>query len=251
MKKKSKETVQAIVRAIDVLESFTLQRPELTLSEISEKTRLNKTTVYRILQTLRYRGYIEQDRDSQRYSLGFNCFNLGSIVINHMDLRKAALEPMKELSRECGETIVLFVPDENSRVCLERIDSNYVIRNFMQIGGRYPLHRGAPGKVFFLNKDENAIRKFLEREGCKEEEIASFLQVVAQGRREGYLLSIEENFEGAFAVAAPVYNNAWEICASVSICGPIIRLTEEKREVLGRMVVSAAKEISKKLGYGG
>lgn len=243
-----RELVGSVLKAMEILDVFSLEAPELSLGEISKKCSLNKTTTYRILTTLKSYGYVEQNPLSQKYSLGFKLFKLGSIVLNKLDLRKTAIGPMKELSKKCNETIILFLFEENSRVCLERIDSNHVIRNFMEVGRRYPIHRGSPGKVYFLDKDKEQVVNYLSSY-MNQDGIGRFLLELEHGRSCGYMVSIEENFEGAFAVAAPIYNRSGQICASLSICGPTPRLDKEKEEKFGHLVVEASRLISRNMGY--
>lgn len=241
------ELVRSVAKALDIMDSFSLETTELGLGEISKICGLNKTTAYRLLSTLKSYGYIEQNPVSHKYSLGFKLFNLGSVVLNRLDLRRIAIGPMKELGKKCDETIILFLFEENSRVCLERIDSNHVIRNFMEVGRRYPIHSGAPGKVYFLDKDSDQVVSWLINYYTREE-VDRVLKDLEQGRRSGYMVSVEENFAGAFAVAAPIYNSSGQICASISICGPTPRLNSEKEQYFGRLVVKASREISKYMG---
>jgi DNA-binding IclR family transcriptional regulator len=81
--KNSKESiykVQALERALDILDCFSFQKRELSLSEVVYLTGLNKTTAKRLISNLTARGYLQQDPQSKTYQLGMRLFELGGIV---------------------------------------------------------------------------------------------------------------------------------------------------------------------------
>ncbi|MBC8461355.1 MAG: helix-turn-helix domain-containing protein, partial [Deltaproteobacteria bacterium] len=98
--KKNKESVyrvQSLERALDILDCFTFQNREMSLSEVVKLTKLNKTTAKRLLSNLTYRDYLQQDLNTKRYQLGLRLFELGGIVFSSFSLRKAAAHPMTHL----------------------------------------------------------------------------------------------------------------------------------------------------------
>ena len=97
--------VQAVDRALDILDSFTFQNRELGLSEVAMLTGLNKTTAKRLISNLTARGYLQQDANSKRYHLGMRLFELGGIVFSSFSLREAAAGPMTRLQNETGATV--------------------------------------------------------------------------------------------------------------------------------------------------
>ncbi|WP_366924941.1 hypothetical protein MFMK1_002521 [Metallumcola ferriviriculae] len=169
--------------------------------------------------------------------------------MNQMDLRKAAIGPMRDLSRRCDETIILFISDGRGRTCLERIDSNHVIRNFMVVGHQYPLHKGAPGKVFLMNKSPGYVKGLLESKEYSDQEIERFNKELEQGLELGYFTSIEENFTEAYSIAAPIFDHTGNISAALAVCGPTARLTEEKEDWFGTELLQTVAKISAMLGY--
>jgi IclR family KDG regulon transcriptional repressor len=101
------QTVQSVIRAMQILECFILEKPEQPLRELAEQTKLSKSTVYRLLSTLAVCGYIKQDELSQKYSLGFKLFNLGAVFAANISLRDTAFPFMRKLCNEVSETIVM------------------------------------------------------------------------------------------------------------------------------------------------
>jgi len=82
--------VQALERALDILECFSFQNRELSLTDFVNRTGLNKTTVKRLISNLTARGYLKRDPQSKKYQLGMQLFEMGGIVFSSFSLRQAA-----------------------------------------------------------------------------------------------------------------------------------------------------------------
>src|SRR5574341_1176739 len=89
-KEKAEYVVQAVDRALDILESFGYTQEELGVTELSRKLRLPKNNVFRLLATLETRGYIEQDRRTGNYRLGIKTFEVGNVFLHRLGLRLPA-----------------------------------------------------------------------------------------------------------------------------------------------------------------
>ena len=239
--------VQSLVNAFTVLEVFSLEEPELSLSAICSKTQMNKTNVFRYLKTLMSMGYVQQNKDTQKYSLGFKFFYLGSIVGDSMDLRKVAHDEMKELHSEIGEAIGLFIMNNYVRTCIDYIESNRDVRATLKIGGNYTLSGGG-GRPFFFNRDNTSTSSILAKSGLNDREIQKCLQQIEKDRKLGYAISLEENVKGIFGVSAPIYDAENTICASFQVVCAISDYTEYYAERLGKMVVKSTRTISQRLG---
>ena len=95
--------VQALERALDILDCFSFQQRELGLTEIAERTGLNKTTAKRLISNLTSRGYLQHVPDTKQYKLGLRLFELGGIVFSSFSLRKAAAYPMTQLQKRTAK----------------------------------------------------------------------------------------------------------------------------------------------------
>lgn len=246
------KTVQSIDRAFRLLECFTLDNPQLSISDLTKLTSLSKSTVFRILATLSQNGYIQQNAVTQKYSLGFKLFHLGAVVLGNMDLREVALPFMRQLSEETSETVDLNVVDQGERVCIEKVESLEIVRNFVRVGQRNCLWLGAAGRVLLANIPEPEavliIENAIETGGLKKEK-ALFLKELKEVHVSGYAISREERVKGSFSVAAPVFDYSGQLIGGISLAGPIQRLSEERIPALIEKVKMTAKQISRSLGY--
>jgi DNA-binding IclR family transcriptional regulator len=120
--------VRSVARAVSILEQFTLDRPELNLTEISRGIGLSKSTTHRLLSTLETTEMVDFDKKSGHYRLGLKTFRLGSVVSKSMELVKQADPLLWNLAEETDETSFLLVADGNEALCLRRFDGTHQVR---------------------------------------------------------------------------------------------------------------------------
>jgi len=245
------QLVQSVERAFQLLECFSHENPQLTLGEFSKMTNLSKSTVFRLLATLRALGYIKQDSVSQKYSLGFKLFHLGSIVINNMNIREVALPYLKQLSQETSETVSLNIVEDNDRVCIELAESPEVIRNFTKVGHRNKLWIGGSGKVLLAHIENNRRREILSEaikaRSINDQELNQLERELDEIKENGFALTKNERVEGAFAVVFPVFNYTG-LAGGITLSGPVQRLTDERVSILVEKTKNAAIKITRELG---
>jgi IclR family transcriptional regulator, KDG regulon repressor len=248
----TRDKVQSVERALNILDCFTMEKPEMLLGEIAEKTKLSKSTVHRLLATMALSGYVKQNEDSQKYSLNLKLFRLGSIVGGNMSVRSVALPFMKHLCEEISETIGLNILDEDCRVCIETVESSEEIRNFVKVGQRIHLCQGASSMVLLAYIPEQQKLQIIddgENDGLLLIPKFELIERLKQIPQMGYWASVNERIRGAFSVSAPVFNHYGRIIASLTAAGPVQRLTEDRLPLLIDKVKQNANQISIAMGY--
>ncbi|OUM90394.1 MAG: hypothetical protein BAA01_16265 [Bacillus thermozeamaize] len=243
------DSIKSVVKLINILNCFSLEKREWSIKELHEQTGYNKSTIYRLLATLQEHGYMEQNPVNQKYYLGFRFFHLGSIVLNSMDLRQAALPIMKRLAEETKETIELNIIDQNQRVCIDKVDSPETVRNFVRVGERNPLHLGASGKILLAHLERAIQRQILEKYGIDPEQQEHILSELDKIQSEGFVVTRGERVPGSFAIAVPIRDHTNKVIAGLTMAGPIQRLTDEHLNDSILKVKRAGLEISERLGY--
>ncbi|MGO4887601.1 IclR family transcriptional regulator [Anaerobacillus sp. MEB173] len=245
--------IKSFEKMFNILSLFTMDRTSLSIAEIQEELGYPKSTVFRILNSLEKFDYIERNEENHRYSLGINFFRLGSIVQSQLDLREVALQTMKKISEKTNETIDLNIIDGINRICIDKVDSNQDVRNFVRVGERKPLYLGASGKVllaFISSHEREKIFDQLEEEDDLVFDRKKLENDIGDIKEKGYAVTKGERVEGSFAISAPVYDNSQKMIASLTLAGPIQRLSDEKRELeLIEILIGGAKEISERLGH--
>src|SRR5699024_2689700 len=99
----------ALLNGLAILESFSIRRPALGVTEISEIVGLHKSTVSRMLHGLAELGYVQRERDGGRYRLGLSVLELSAPLLADLDIRDAGLEYLEQLTEVTGETSALGV----------------------------------------------------------------------------------------------------------------------------------------------
>jgi DNA-binding IclR family transcriptional regulator len=245
--------VEAVLRALRLLDLFERGRPEMSLAEFVRRGGYSKTTTYRLLLTLEEAGWLERGPGGS-FRLTIKPFQVGSILVDSLDLRREAGPVMARMAAETGETIYLVVPEGPRAVCLERIDSGQGVRLAdLYVGGSQPLHLGAAPRAL-LAFDEPALLPPLLAEGLTRRtehsivDPAALLADLAETRRRGYSISDQDVTPNVAAIGAPVFGAEDRAIAAVSIGGLQARILPPRPDLM-TCLVGAAQEISARLGH--
>jgi len=246
--------IQSIDRAMKVLECFSERNPELKLTEISERLKLNKSTLHGIIKTMKDYGVIEQNSETQEYKLGLKLVELANIVLNNLEIRNIAKPVLEKLVEEVNETVHLGQLEGDKIVYIDKVESHQSIRLFTNIGTLYDAHCTAIGKAILAYKSKEEVINIIPEDieahtpytlTTKTEIIENLKKV----RESGYSLDIEENIEGLKCVGAPIYDHKGDVNYSISVSGPISRMTKKNTKFIIKKVLEATMEISKLMGY--
>jgi|Deesub1362A_J573_1020465.scaffolds.fasta_scaffold00145_61 DNA-binding IclR family transcriptional regulator len=249
--------IKSIKRAAEILECFSVQQPELSISEIASMLNLPKGTVSRYLSTLKSVGFVEQDTNSFVYRLGIRLFQLGKVVESQMDLKKIAAPHLKELAEKSGETVFLAIIRGSNVIYVHKERSNRAMSMSYNEGETCPMHCTALGKVilaFLPEERSKQIIQDMKLERFTENTITDPIKLeeeIRQIRSQGYAIDDQELEEGLRCVSAPIFDDRGVIIASISIAGPATRLRLKDMPIFIKMVTETAKRISQRLGYTG
>ncbi|MGH2820897.1 MAG: IclR family transcriptional regulator, partial [Actinomycetota bacterium] len=154
--------VKSLDRAVAILNAFSMERPELAMSEISRLTGLTTSTTHRLLGALQAHGLVRQV-GARRYALGPQLRRLARAASVQSDVQDAARPIMQTMRDEGGETVGLHILDpSNQRVVIDQLESHEPLRRtYTELGQRIPLNQGAPGKVLLAHLPPEARDKVL------------------------------------------------------------------------------------------
>ncbi|GAH19771.1 unnamed protein product [marine sediment metagenome] len=153
--------IKVLDKSLSILETLLQHNSPMSMTEISEKLGLYPSTIHRILDTLKYRGYVEQNPADQKYRLGLKLVELGMAKLHQMDLAREASPYLKELVNKCNETVHLGVLEEEEVLYLAKEESSQTIRMCSYVGKRAPVHCTALGKVILAYLPEGEKKKIL------------------------------------------------------------------------------------------
>jgi IclR family transcriptional regulator, KDG regulon repressor len=247
--------VRAVVRAVSILEQFSLDRPDLNLTEISAGIGLSKSTTHRLLSTLEAVGMVEFEKKTARYRLGLKTFRLGAVVAKSMDLVTQADPLLRAIAEDTSETSFLVVADGAEALCLRRFDGSHQIRVlYLEPGKHSAFNCGAAQRVLLAHLPDAQWEDVIVRHTRRMTQYSLVSRDdLERDRREirerGYSLSWEDVTLHACALGTPVRDASDEVVAAVSISGIVQRFSAERLPVLIRSVLELGEELSRRLGY--
>jgi DNA-binding IclR family transcriptional regulator len=246
-------TIQVLERSFALLETLASQPDPMSLKEISERTGLHPSTAHRILNDLAIGRFVDRPQAGS-YRLGMRLLELGNLVKARLDVRDAALAPMRELHKVTHQPVNLSMRQGDEIVYIER---TYSERSGMQVvravGGRAPLHLTSVGKLFLAHDDPARVRAYATRTGLTGHtrnsitDVARLERELASVRGGGCARDDEELELGVRCMAAGIFDDQGKLVAGLSVSAPADRLEESWLE----RVKSTAAQISTALGYRG
>ena len=245
--------VGSVLRALRLLDCFERGRPQMTLAELVRCSGYSKTTAYRLLLTLEEAGWLERGAGGA-FRLTIKPFQVGSILVDSLELRQEAAPVMARLAVECEDTVYLTVPAGTHAVCLERIDSGHGVRIAdLYVGGSQPLYLGAgPRALLAFLEDEllpGVLAAGLLRRTDNTIADADALRAdLAATRERGYSVSDEDVTRGVAAIGAPILGGGGRCVAALSLGGLAHRIIPVQQGQVDRLLQACAA-ISTRLGY--
>lgn len=246
-----KNIVGSIVKGARLMELFTLDRRELSLNEMTRESRFNKTTTYRLAQTLVSVGWLTRS-ESGGYRLGARMLALGGVARADLDLRNEALPFMHALADELGDTAFLMVPGQFGAVTIETVvGGNPLQVHGLSAGSVLPYHVAAgPVVLAAFSPELETLALAAERRAFTDETVCdgeALKQRLATVREQGWSLSRADYIDGVGAVAAPILGSDGLPVASLSVGGPVSQFHDEHLDRTVALVVAAAAELSTRL----
>ena len=228
-------TVEAVVRAFDILNTISVHPNGIGITEIARQTNLHKSTVARLLATLEQIQVVERLPNSSKVQV---CAAFTANLIqasNPQTLISLARPYLVELSRLTAEDAGLAVPDGDQAYYVAQVSSDQVVQVRDWTGSRFPLHTVSAGKLFLAHRSEaeqtlylaQPLATYTKNTITNPDELRHSLSEI---RRSGVSWIFDEFAEGLSAVAAPIFGRAGEVVAALSIYGPSYRFPDPKKQ---------------------
>ena len=224
----------------------------LGLNEVTQRTGVAKSTVFRVLTTLLQLGYIL--RRKGRYSVTTRLATLANEQATSETIRRVALPFMLRLRDEFGETVNLGVLRLDKVEYVEVVPSEYALRFSEKVGSSVLVHASALGKVLLAYATPEVVHSLIG--GRKLQMLTSdtitdpnlFIAESQKARQRGYAFDKGETSPSAMCVAVPILGDGNMAIAALSISGPSSRFNPRKDSPVVEKLQLAASEISRQLG---
>jgi len=246
-------TIQSVDRAARILKVLASGPRRLGVSEIADRLGLTRPTVHGLLQTLQVHGFVEQDRDSDKYQLGAGLLQLGNSYLDLNELRARALVHAERLATRADAAVRVGVMHGANVVVVHHVFRPDTTLQILEVGAELPLHASALGKAMlaFLPADSVAdllaeplpklTSRTLSPRGLREQ-----LQEV---RERGYARERDEAVLGESSIASPIFDHSGQAVGAIGIVGYTERIMPRgpaKSQLAA--VGEAARGISRELG---
>ena len=246
-------SVQSVDRAVSILELLA-RHGEQGVTEVAGELGVHKSTAFRLVATLEQRGLVEQTEDRGKYRLGVGLLRLAGATTARLDVVQEARPICRRLAQETGETVNIAVLSESSALYLDQVAGSSALQPHNWVGQHIPLHATSNGKVLLSEMTESELKaavrelpRFTDQTITTRPRLRDDLAAV---RKDGYAVAVDELEIGLTAAAAPIRSAHGDIIASMSISGPTFRLDSERLAEAVPLLVSAATEVSHRLGWG-
>jgi DNA-binding IclR family transcriptional regulator len=255
VKRSSRYRIQALDRAVAILNCFDVNEPELHVRDVGERTGLHKSTAHRILMALQHNGLVEQNPATGRYHLGVQLVKLGEHAVARLDVAVIARPFLADLAAQTRRRVHLAVMDGDQVVILDRADGPDAATIPSLPGRLFPAHCTALGKVMLAGLDEAEVRRVIGKRQLKRftpKTITSLDALLAELRsvaRRGYAVADQEMGPGVITVGAAIRNHTGAVTAALSIAGLPGDARGATLSSLADDARKTAAQISTRLGY--
>jgi DNA-binding IclR family transcriptional regulator len=252
-KKSSAPIVDSLATALSLLNHFNVWEPELSLTQLSEKSGLYKSRVHRLCGTLVLFKFLVR-MPWASYRLGPKLMALGKIYESTNTMVSTSRPIMKELASITGESVALFNLDEDASICLTRELGSARLVFSINEGDRMELHASAAGRVLMAYGDEVLQEKILKGKQLERftpltlvdpDIIRSELTAI---KERGYAINRGERELEVAAVAAPIFDHENKVHLALAVVGPVQRFSDERINVILKNLLKATRSISDSLG---
>jgi DNA-binding IclR family transcriptional regulator len=246
--------MSVLEKASDLIDCLGRAGEPVTLGFVRQALGMPKSSTHRLLSDLASLGIVRRTEDG-RYSLGPRLLYWGEAAADTFDLRAVADQPMRRLRDEVGESVHLYVRDQETRICIAAVEGHHELRPFIQLGRPLPLRVGAAGKLLLAFADRGVQEAELRRARAEAATTPNAPGVrlgeqLEQIRAERWATSIGEREEGISAAATAVVDARSRVVAALSISAPTTRLGADRLGAMRAPLAASAAEVSSLLQRG-
>jgi len=248
MREKGLYSVQAVVKAIDLLEALAQDGANPTVPVLAKKLEISRSKVFRLLATLEDKGLVDQNPETGTYHLGMQAFEMAQHILKSDNLIRLAHPVMVELARKLDEAVYITVMNNDEVLFLDMVDSFQQIKAIDLVGRRFPFFTNAAGKVIKSVSSIDLFGRSAKKRGIpnpKELELE-----LVEIRRKGVAVDFNGLGEGICSVAVVIRDYAGKVVGALTLLAPSFRMLQDRleQEIIPCML-EGAEELSMKFGY--
>ena len=247
--------IQSVDRAARILEALGSGPRRLGVSELADRLGLTRPTVHGLLQTLQAHGFVEQDRDSDKYQLGAGLLQLGNSYLDLNELRGRSIVHAERLAERADAAVRVGVMHGATVIVVHHVFRPNTALQIPEVGAQLPAHATALGKAMLAFAPSELIEDFttkpLPRLTSKTMAVKALLAQLDTVRERGVATERDEAVIGEASVAAPIFDHSGHAVGAIGVVGDTDRIAPRGfARGLSAAAAEAARGISRELGGG-
>lgn len=242
-----------VEKALLILETMSNHPEELKVAEISELTKINRTTVYRILRELLEKNWVIQNFKTKKYVIGPMAFHVGMAYTNNNNIESKIMEVLDRLCEEVKESVGYAIREGDKVISLYEMEVHQPYKLNYHPGQFYPMNRGGYGKCLYAYHDQERVKQLLNEQKFEKTgpntlmDPGEILREYEKIRKQGYAVSDEEVMHHLVGVSVPVFNQAGEVKGCIA--GAFLKDEDYEKKIKNfiRLFKEGAEEIARYL----
>lgn len=247
--------IQSIERVNRILSLFSLERPRWGITEMAVSLDLPKTTVSSLVRTLAMIGFLDQDPETRRYTLGPKLFALGVIAGDTYELNQKAERPARDVAEKTGLICRVAVWDHDATLqTLDIIpkDVDFLAR---RVGPRVAAYGSSLGRAILAYLDPEELKAYLDKTNLipftkytitRRDQLAKELN---ETKKRGYAINNQGVILGRASIASPIFGRNGKVIASISLVGSPQKVLGADLDHFARQLQNTAMDISRLMGF--
>lgn len=237
--------VESARKLLNVLFSFTEDRPKITLEDVVQLSQISVPSAYRYLSLLRELGIIEE-RSRGEFSLTARVLQLADAVQLPYDLEEITRPAMEDLVASLGESVLLLTTENAQAKCISIIQPDGSLILSFTPGQYFPFERGAAPKLLLAFAPESFQKDYISKHVSDKHAAITLIEDLKNIRESGHAVSAGEVDQGIWATATPILFEQ-NVVASLTVAGPAFRIPDEKKIEIHESLVKATEAINSEL----
>jgi len=246
-------SIQSVDRAARILKALAAGPRRLGVSELADRLQLSRPTVHGLLQTLLAHGFVEQDRDSDKYQLGAGLLQLGNSYLDLNELRGRSIVHAERLAERTDAAVRVGVMHGATVVVVHHVFRPDTTLQILEVGAELPVHASALGKAILAFAPAELLEDLLAEAPAKLTSRtlapAALRKELASTRESGIARERDEAVLGESSVAGAIFDHSGHAVGSIGVVGDTDRILPRgpARGIAGA-VAEAARGVSRELG---
>lgn len=247
-------SIQSLDRGLLILETVGKSRAPVSLGHLTDVLRIDRSSVFRLANTLKRRGFLANPSSGKEYILGTSIWRLSRKYDWSRMLVTVAREQLKSLSRSTNETAHLAIREGRNALFIDHVSTDHVIAISGQTGELIPLYCTSHGKALLVDFDEKELKALFGTAPLKRMtkqtivSIAELARVCKRDQKRGYATDGSEYIDGVRCLAAPIRDQEGGVIAAIGISAPLARFPLERDDEYASKVTEIATRIGELLG---